>query len=167
MTQDRPFDRKNAEDYEEITHNIQAALEKLRSDKTLAATRVNLAQLSGVHRNTLYNRAACSAPDGNVDNGWPLRELAAIKKARKFQPLAEPVELAGMSVEQTAARLSARLEKSRYEAGRWFHRSVELKRQRDEARRQIELLVKESDRYKREIEDLRKQVLGQIRVVPK
>lgn len=165
MKQPLPFDEKNAQDYVEITRKIRDALGKIRRDKHLAATKVNLARLSGVHRNTLYNRAVNSSPDDCPDNGWPFRDLAEIKKARSRPAFAAAEEQRTPSPEDQAQSLQKQLGKSRYIAGTWFHRALELKQQRDEARRQIELLMEQIERHKREIERLRKQAVGTIKVV--
>lgn len=169
MSAKLPFDERNAQDYREITSRIEEALAVLKRDVRQPATKSNLARLSCVHRNTLYNRAMTSSPDGNPNNGWPFAPLREIKKARtRSQTSAGPTtDSASSGAGRNALSVSDRLARSRYEAGRWFHRSLELKKERDEARRQTQLMLSKIDSLEDEVARLRKQLVESVKVVTK
>ena len=68
-----PYDDKNAELAAAITQQLNDALRRLEKDSSLSASASSLAKLSGVHRNTIYNRK------------WPLEKLNEIKAKRALQ----------------------------------------------------------------------------------
>jgi hypothetical protein len=63
-----PYDDKNSEQFEAVTEQLEEALRRLEKDSSLSVS--SLARLSGVHRNTIYNRK------------WPQEKLAEIKERR-------------------------------------------------------------------------------------
>ncbi|WEK31575.1 MAG: hypothetical protein P0Y58_05090 [Candidatus Pseudomonas phytovorans] len=65
-----PYDDKNSEQFEAVTEQLKEALRRLEKDSSLSASVSSLARLSGVHRNTIYNRQ------------WPQEKLAEIKERR-------------------------------------------------------------------------------------
>lgn len=66
-----PFDDRNERDFSDLTSKIREALIKIRLDDSVGATEMSLAKIAGCSRATLANRK------------WPLKELRAIKAARK------------------------------------------------------------------------------------
>ncbi|WP_350647063.1 hypothetical protein [Pseudomonas sp. HY13-MNA-CIBAN-0226] len=96
-----PYDDKNAELAAAITQQLNMALRRLEKDSSLSASASSLAKLSGVHRNTIYNRK------------WPLEKLKEIKAKRVQQK------------EETACQVAPKLpeellELSRLEVIYWF-----------------------------------------------
>lgn len=69
------------------------------------------------------------------------------------------------SLDERVKYLEQRLAKSRYQVASWYNRSIELKRERDEARRSIALLMGQQKHLKEEVDHLRKQLVQKIRVV--
>lgn len=159
------FDAKNAEDYDRITLCITDALKKIAENPGEAATKANLAKVSGVHRNTLYKRALAGAKHGEVEQGWPFSELLTIVDSRKKVAPKDDEQPQSQTAEQKLESALLRLEKSRYVAGSWFHRSLQLKQERDEAVRQVECLLMQVEDQRRENELLRRMLKGQIGVV--
>jgi hypothetical protein len=165
MKRPLPFDERNAEDFLDTTRRIDNALTAI--EKTHGpVTKANLARLSEVHRNTLYNRARSTSPDNDPENGWPFTALNKIKKSRIQPAINEiPKEQKERSHESEILRLRTHLAKSRYVAGTWFHRTLKLKQERDEARRQVDLLLSHSETLRNEIDMLRQQRQKTIKVV--
>lgn len=176
MNERLPFDEKNAQDFLENTRKINEALQAIEGDSSLSASKANLARLSGLNRNTLYNRALMNCPaerkgKPNAANlGWPYKRLLEIKKARSMPSAGEGSKRCNkQSVEQELTHLKNQLDKSRHVAGAWFNRTLELKKERDAARREAELLRKQlSERTRSHTEDidrLRKQLQKTIKAV--
>lgn len=78
-----PYDEKNEELFEAVTRQLNEALRKLEKDSSLSASVSSLAKLSGVHRNTIYNRK------------WPLEKLNVIKENRVQQKKDDAIIKAG------------------------------------------------------------------------
>jgi hypothetical protein len=97
-----PYDEKNNELRDAITRQLNEALRRLERDPSLSASASSLAKLSGVHRNTIYNRE------------WPLDKLKEIKKKRLQQ---KQEEAASKAIEKSPEEL---LELSRLEVIYWF-----------------------------------------------
>lgn len=92
-----PYDDKNAELAAAITQQLNEALRRLEKDSSLSASASSLAKLSGVHRNTIYNRK------------WPLERLKEIKQKRAQQKQEETVSAAAQKSPEELLEL-ARLE---------------------------------------------------------
>ncbi|HEY3525776.1 MAG TPA: hypothetical protein VGK47_06245 [Nitrososphaeraceae archaeon] len=166
MKQLLPFDEKNVADYSALTKKISTALEVIEKDRNEPATKSNLARLSGVHRNTLRNRALGDSRDGKMDNGWPLQALANIKRERSRKNKEGNEELPHkLSIEDELLQLNKELEKRDYVATKWWHRTMEIKRERDTANRQVQILLEQSKNNKEEIDRLRKQLQKSMRVI--
>ncbi len=75
MPMTRAFDDRNAKDFDEITHRIEAALGRIEADKSYSTSQAELARLACVSRSTLHNR------------GWPIVRLNAIRQHRANQAL--------------------------------------------------------------------------------
>lgn len=97
-----PYDEKNEELFEAITRQLNEALRRLEKDSSLSASVASLAKLSGVHRNTIYNRK------------WPQDKLNEIKEKRVQQ---KKNEAASKATQKTPEEL---LELSRLEVIYWF-----------------------------------------------
>lgn len=166
-----PFDEKNAEDFFAYTRKIQEGLELIEQDPRQAVTKANLARLSGVHRNTLRHRALMACPTEHRDKtnaadfGWPYSSLMEIARARRRSATDAPQASPEQTLEDKIKQLEQQLAKSRHQVAAWFHRTVELKRERDEARRSITLLAEQQKRLKEENERLRKQNVANINSV--
>lgn len=76
-----PYDTKNAENFDAVTHSLNEALKRIEKDSSLSVNVITLAKLAKVHRNTIYHRE------------WPKEELKRIKagreQAKKDQALAK------------------------------------------------------------------------------
>lgn len=66
-----PFEERNEQDFEDLTHKIWDALTIIKKTKSIPTTQGKLAELVGCTRKTLHNR------------GWPISELKKIKEERK------------------------------------------------------------------------------------
>ncbi|GLH22039.1 hypothetical protein BR1R3_47810 [Pseudomonas atacamensis] len=97
-----PYYDKNAELTAAITRQLNDALRRLEKDSALSASASSLAKLSGVHRNTIYNRK------------WPLEKLNEIKTKRAQQ---KEEEACSKRVKRSPEEL---LELSRLEVIYWF-----------------------------------------------
>ena len=166
-----PFDEKNAEDFSAYTSRIQRALKRIEQSQQEAVTKANLARLSGVHRNTLRHRALMSCPAEHhakanaADYGWPYSALLEISRARKQRKTKTVQVTPEQKREDEVGRLEKQLAKSRYQVAGWFNRTLELKQERDEARRSVNLLMEERKRLTAENERLRRQHVANIKSV--
>lgn len=171
-----PFDEKNARDFLENTRKINEALETIEGDLRLAPSKANLARLSGLNRNTLYNRSLMTCPKGckdlpnAADFGWPYKRLLEIKKGRKRLCLDQADEpTREQSLEHGNDQLQKALVRSRHVAAFWFNRTLDLKKERDVARREAELLRKQigksSEAHREEVIRLREQLQKNIKAV--
>lgn len=166
MDQKRPFDEKNAEDFELATKRIEAALAQIAADNRQAPTKANLARLADVHRNTIYNRAQISSVDDNPANGWPLTALARIKDSRKASASsALGSQKKPLLPEDEIDVLQQALEKSRRIAASWFDRTIQLKTERDEFARQAKLLALQNDKIREELDSTRSMLRKGIGVI--
>ncbi|KKX58141.1 MULTISPECIES: hypothetical protein [Pseudomonas] len=97
-----PYNEKNEELFEAITQQLNEALRRLERDSSLSASVSSLAKLSGVHRNTIYNRK------------WPQEKLIEIKQKRIQQ---KKDDVTSKATQKTPEEL---LELSRLEVIYWF-----------------------------------------------
>lgn len=172
MGENLTFDEKNEKDYIEYTERINFALGIIAKEHKQPATKSNLARLSGVHRNTLRNRAIMDCPAelrGRQDAanfGWPYSVLAEIIAARKSAVLDKGETISEISIlELKVKKLEQQLGMSRHQVAAWFNRAIQLKRERDEARRSVELLASNQRMLKEEVSDLRKKLVQSIKVL--
>jgi len=176
MGEKLPFDEKNVQDFLENTRKINEALQIIENDPRLAPSKANLARHSGLNRNTLYNRSLMTCPaarkgePNSANFGWPYSQLLEIKKARRrpsADKAAEPTK--EQSLEDKIRQFQKQLDKSRHVAGAWFNRALNLKRERDVARREAELLRKQLHNLKvshvEEVDRLHKQLKQSIKAV--
>lgn len=160
-----PFDERNTEDFVANTNKIEAALVIIAADHAQPVTKGNLSKLSGVHRNTLRNRALATSEQGS--DGWPYSALAEIIRSRKASGTEEELThvRAAASREDKIVELERRLALSRYQVASWHSRAIELKRERDEARRNVDLLLSQAQNLKSEVDRLRMQSTKNVKVV--
>lgn len=97
-----PYHENNDEIFEAITRQLNEALRRVEKDSSLSASVSSLARLSGVHRNTIYNRK------------WPQDKLKEIKEKRAQQKREEKILKA---VQKSPEEL---LELCRLEVIYWF-----------------------------------------------
>ncbi|MHC8383967.1 hypothetical protein [Pseudomonas sp. LB3P14] len=96
------YDEKNNEQFEAVTRQLNEALRRIERDSSLSASASSLARLSGIHRNTIYNRK------------WPQDKLNEIKQKRAQQ---EEYNAISKAEKKTPEEL---LELSRLEVIYWF-----------------------------------------------
>ena len=96
------YDKKNIEQFEAVTQQLKEALSRIERDSSLSASASSLARLSGIHRNTIYNRK------------WPQIKLNEIKQKRAQQKEDDAISKAA---QKTPEEL---LELSRLEVIYWF-----------------------------------------------
>lgn len=131
MAVNSQLQKKNEEDFERITQNIHAALEKLRASRSLSATQEKLSELAGCSRKTLENR------------GWPLQELKRIKEQRKVnRETREHPAKDQLSVENRLKReqlLIQRVENLQDQNAKLFDQVQRLEEKLEDARRLFEV----------------------------
>lgn len=96
------YDEKNIEQFEAVTRQLNEALRRIERDSSLSASASSLARLSGIHRNTIYNRK------------WPQDKLNEIKQKRAQQ---KEEDATSKTIKKTPGEL---LELSRLEVIYWF-----------------------------------------------
>jgi hypothetical protein len=96
------YDEKNIEQFEAVTRQLNEALRRIERDSSLSASASSLARLSGIHRNTIYNRK------------WPQDKLNEIKQKRAQQKEEDAIS---KTIKKTPGEL---LELSRLEVIYWF-----------------------------------------------
>lgn len=135
------YDQKNQEDFEKITEEINAALVIITNDKEQKANISNLANLSGVHRNTISNRK------------WPVERLKAIKEQRNNESKKQIEDN-----KNNQQDLSDKLNKSRIESLFWFNKSNEFEDLYQQSLKHTELLRDTRDVLKGEVDGLKKEL---------
>jgi hypothetical protein len=96
------YDEKNIEHFEAVTRQINEALRRIERDSSLSASASSLARLSGIHRNTIYNRK------------WPQDKLNEIKQKRTQQKVDDAQSKAAKKTPEELLQLS------RLEVIYWF-----------------------------------------------
>lgn len=115
------YDEKNEELYNENTDRIYSALDKIRSDKTLATTKSELARLTGMNRNTFR-------PQG--PRGWVSGELEEIAKNRA------KVAIQQKSIKkQQEGNLQKLLDQSKLEILHWYDQYSQSERELEKLRK--------------------------------
>ena len=137
------FEEKNLQDFEDITERLNEALLKMASDPTIKATASKLAELSGVHRNTIRNRE------------WPIERISALKAQRKYEAERKESIVQKPSDKEV---LTFRLEQSRLEVLHWFNKFNHERSTGESLTESVKLLSKSRDKIKQEVEDLEQQL---------
>jgi len=136
------FDEQNLEDFQDITERINEALLKISSDRSIKATITELASISGVHRNTIRNRA------------WPVERLNTIKANRKVEDQGQKKGAEPKSVDV----LTAKLEQAELEILYWFKEHRAAKGLYEGSEESVKYLSKSREEYKRKCEELEKEL---------
>ncbi|WP_435235535.1 hypothetical protein ACR30L_17595 [Psychromonas sp. PT13] len=111
------YDQKNQEQYDENTDKIWSALDAIRRDDKLKATKAQVAALTGLHRNTLGGKGA---------RDWVGIELDILKKHRQ-----EDSKRNKITKKQQEDNLQGLLDQSKLEILHWFTKYSESKREFD------------------------------------
>ena len=149
-----PYDQKNKDDYRDITKRIEAALKKIKGDKTIPATEAELCKLAKCSRGTLRNRK------------WPLEQLKEIKKKRKEQKDAKRkritrAHLTAVEVHiEDNNKLEDQLEKSRTEIAVWFHKFKNIEEENKKLRRANKALQTARQQLQKQVDEYQRQSDG-------
>ncbi|MCK8043694.1 hypothetical protein MSG37_02255 [Shewanella sp. 1CM18E] len=114
------YDEKNQESFDENTNKISDALDAIRKDRKLKATKAQLVALTGLHRNTF---------DPKGSRSWAGIELEIIKKQR-----AKESKQSKVTKKQESQNLNALLDQSKLEILHWFTKYSESERDLDKLR---------------------------------
>lgn len=136
------YDAKNKELYDKNTEKIWAALDSIRQDKKLKATKSQLMELTQLHRNTFDPKGA---------RHWVSIELELIKKQRQ-----EYSKRKKITKKQQEENLQGLLEQSKLEILHWFTKYSESERELDKLRIRSKRDYKSLEWYKIELEKERK-----------
>lgn len=129
------YDQKNKEDFEANTRALNSALLKIKSNKKLKATVAQLSEITGVHRNTITNRA------------WPIQALKQIKKDRKNEEeLCE--KKTAQNTKDIKKLLEDKLNQTQNEVVYWFNEYKDMKRYFDHSHQQLKKMRKSRDHYR-------------------
>ncbi|MFZ9596326.1 MAG: hypothetical protein ACO3A2_09640 [Bdellovibrionia bacterium] len=137
-----PFDKKNAEDFFKTSKAINEALAAICENRKMEPSQSNLSKLSGVHRNTLRNRR------------WPLEELTKIKKERAngdVQGEESKSEKEQKILTRAINDLKKKLDLSREEAAKWFHKALAYEAEIETLKITNELLKEKLDAQKKSV----------------
>ncbi|EHD2236678.1 hypothetical protein C4G74_RS19860 [Vibrio parahaemolyticus] len=145
------YDEKNQELYEENTNKIWAALDAIRRDKKLDATKAQLAILTQMHRNSFT---------GSGSRGWVSKELEDIKLNRKQDPNSDKV-----TKKQQEENLQSLLEQSKLEILHWFTLYSESERELDKLRKRLNQTNESLEWYKEELSKERKVLQERIELL--
>ncbi len=140
---EQAFDQKNEEEFEDVTERINEALLKIASDPNIKATQTKLADLAGVHRNTISNRE------------WPLESLASIKADRQAETERAKSYEPGPSKEE---QLSEQLNNARLETLYWFNKYQDALSLQEGSSESVKFLSKTRDEYRKKVSDLEQQL---------
>lgn len=136
------YDAKNKELYDKNTEKIWAALDSIRQDKKLKATKSQLMELTQLHRNTFDPKGA---------RHWVSIELELIKKQRQ-----EYSKRKKITKKQQEENLQGLLDQSKLEILHWFTKYSESERELDKLRIRSKRDYKSLEWYKIELEKERK-----------
>lgn len=81
MTKKQAYDEKNQQDYKDVTDKINACIDKIEITPSLKPTIAELARVTGLHRNTLYNRDR--SPQKNNEIKTRLNEIKRNRRIKK------------------------------------------------------------------------------------
>lgn len=129
------YDQKNKEDFEANTLTLNNALREIKSNKKLKATVAQLSEMTGIHRNTITNRA------------WPVQTLKQIKKDRKIEKELHE-EQANQNTKDTKRSLEEKLQQTQNEVVYWFNEYKDMKRYFEHSHQRFEKMRESRDHYK-------------------
>lgn len=145
MAKARAFDQKNKEDFDQYSELLSQALLDISGNDNLKATVAELSRLTGIHRNTIRQRA------------WPLERLESIKENRRMEVLRQ--QASNKKPVDPVMLLTKKLEAARVEVLHWF---AQAKNAEDEARaieKKYEIMVDSRDTFKSLLADANKRLL--------
>lgn len=133
------YDQRNQADYDGVTRKINDALSKMRKDSSIKVSVPSLAALSGVHRNTINNRA------------WPRGELDSIKAER----LAEKESVNTATKVDPKLELEGQLDKAKHEILYWYRKAEDNQELYEGTLEQLVDMSKSKDLYREKTEELK------------
>ncbi|SHO19439.1 Putative uncharacterized protein [Moritella viscosa] len=111
------YDQKNQELYDQNTDKIWSALDAIKQNKKLKATKAQVTALTGLHRNTL---------SGKGSRDWVGDKLKLIKEYKK-----EDSKRSKVTKKQQEDNLQGLLDQSKLEILHWFTKYSESERELD------------------------------------
>jgi hypothetical protein len=138
------YDQKNQEQYDKNTEKIWSALDAIRQDKKMKATKAQVSNLAGLHRNTL---------GGKGSRDWVGLELELIKKQRE-----EDSNRTKVTKKKQEENLQGLLDQSKLEILHWFTKYSESERELDKLRIRSKRDLKSLEWYKSEFGKERKLI---------
>ncbi|QPK05084.1 hypothetical protein [Vibrio kanaloae] len=117
------YDKRNKEQYDVNSKKIEDALLAIRNDRRLKATKKQLVELTGLHRNTFDSRGTRS---------WVGQELEILKKDKKEYSNRNKV-----TEKKKEDNLQKLLEQSKLEILHWFTKYSESERELDKLRQRL------------------------------
>lgn len=139
---EQAFVQKNEEDFVDVTERINEALLQIASDPKIKATQTKLADLAGVHRNTISNRE------------WPLERLASIKAEREAEINRSRSYESGPTKEK---QLSEQVKQARLETLYWFNKYQDAVALHEGSAENVKFLARTRDEYRNKIANLEQQ----------
>lgn len=127
------FERKNNADFEANTLAIEEALQAIEQNKKLKPTISQLAEMTGIHRNTLSNRVI------------PIQRLKQIKQAREIEKKSQDNNDNSTKINPLKT-LEEKVNNLQIEAIYWFNQYQDLKLSHEHMQKQYRQL-KESQQY--------------------
>lgn len=127
------FERKNNADFEANTLAIEKALQEIEQNKKLKPTISQLAEMTGIHRNTLSNRVI------------PIQKLKQIKQAREIEKKSQDNNDNSTKINPLKT-LEEKVNNLQIEAIYWFNQYQDLKLSHEHMQKQYRQL-KESQQY--------------------
>lgn len=129
------FAKKNSEDFEANTFLIEKALQEIEQNKKLKPTISQLAEMTGIHRNTLSNRVI------------PIQRLKQIKQAREIEKKSQDNNNNSTKINPLKA-LEEKVNNLQIEAIYWFNQYQDLKLSHEHMQKQYRQLKKSQQYYK-------------------
>ena len=117
------YDKRNKEQYDLNTEKIEDALLAIRNDRRLKATKKQLVELTGLHRNTF---------DSKGSRSWVGQELEILKKDKKDYSNRNKV-----TEKKKEDNLKKLLEQSKLEILHWFTKYSDSERELDKLRQRL------------------------------
>lgn len=132
------YDEKNKEAFDYNTQKIWEALDAIRNDKKLPATKAQLVKLTGLTRNTFNPKGARSWVGGQLDSIKSGRILDAEKKK--------------VTKKKETQNLNDLLDQSKLEILHWFTKYSESERELEKLRTRSKRDIESLEWYKAELQ---------------
>jgi hypothetical protein len=137
---EQAYDEKNINDYDTYTKLLEDALSSIEKDHNLPATQEQLVLMTGIHRNTIRERA------------FPKKRLTKIKEKRKIKAKEEK-----QKKKDELDELKDKLEKVSKEVVHWFSEYRITKRDKDDFNKQNKILEESRAFYEKEVKKEREK----------